>query len=286
MLVPGAGNCMSQHMHPRSRVNCRLLADAAVMMDPAEDGQLPFKAHIMEHSHEADFEEWECSVLREKSESEVDSVCLSGDEAAHPPADDDAVPTAPRDTNPRDKAFNSSRVRRQRPAQEAEWIDTAPAVAGDGYSPMLSSVVCSASPQDEAPVDSNGAPSTSEPPLFVELAFTEDQPLQAFADELRIVLFSAARRLSKKQPDVYIHAVDGISVYAFIECYDRVASLTPPWRRPGTATRWHQVPEHARHVVMVGGRGPSPALGRGGLRYPHVTEGLLMGFYIFVRDLI
>lgn len=125
MLVPGAGNCMSQHMHPRSRVNCRLLADAAVMMDPAEDGQLPFKAHIMEHSHEADFEEWECSVLREKSESEVDSVCLSGDEAAHPPADDDAVPTAPRDTNPRDKAFNSSRVRRQRPAQEAEWIDTA-----------------------------------------------------------------------------------------------------------------------------------------------------------------
>lgn len=155
-------------MHTRSHVNCRLLADVAVIMDRAKNGLLPFEAQIMEHSHEADFEEWECDILRENSESEVDSVYLSGNEGAHPPADDDAVPVAPRDTNRRDEAYTSSRVRRQRPAQEAESSDTAPAVEGDSYSPMLSSVGYRASPQDEAPVDTDGAPSTSEPLQVVE----------------------------------------------------------------------------------------------------------------------
>ncbi|KAK1860992.1 hypothetical protein I4F81_003578 [Pyropia yezoensis] len=65
-----------------------------------------------------------------------------------------------------------------------------------------------------------------------------------------------------------------------------VASLAPTWRRPGTATRGHQVPEHACRVVMVGGRGPCPALGCGGLRYPHVREGFPVGFCILVMDLI
>lgn len=214
-------------MPPRSHVNCCLLADAAVIMDRAEDGLLPFEAHIIEHSHEADFEEWECGILRENSESEVDSVCLSGHEGAHPPADDDAVPVAPRDTNRRDEASTSSRVRRQRPAQEAESNDTAPAVEVDGYSPMLSSVGYRASPQDEAPVDSDGAPSASEPPQVVELAFTEDQLVKAFAEELRVVLNLAARLLSTRQSDVGIHAVDGGSVYAFVECYDPICTWAP-----------------------------------------------------------
>lgn len=65
-----------------------------------------------------------------------------------------------------------------------------------------------------------------------------------------------------------------------------VAPLALTWRRPGMATKGDQVSEHARRVGMVGGRGPCPSLGCGGLRYPHVRESLLMGFCIFVRDLI
>lgn len=65
----------------------------------------------------------------------------------------------------------------------------------------------------------------------------------------------------------------------------RVTSQALTWRRPRMATKGHQVPEHACRVGMVGSCGPSPALGCGGIRYPHLREGLLMGSCILAREL-
>lgn len=66
----------------------------------------------------------------------------------------------------------------------------------------------------------------------------------------------------------------------------RVVSLASNWHRPGMKTRGNKVPRHAHRVGNVGGRVPCPAPGCGGRRYPHVREGLLMGFCILGWDLV